>query len=373
MLNYSFVLIMPVVLFYTNLQGNTIDLRDQKQLFELAEITKPNQNTEFSARLSPSGRYLIYPRQVGKNASNETYFKLIALNLETDKEHILPVDLPEGYQTVFTRFNFFDSSGEKLSLLQFREYPEEGYVVLYDLKNMKEISMDSRVMAEFAMFDYTGQRLIAKTRGPLTLVNLSGVVLFKIPSGGWIHSTSPFSKYATVFVPPMRGIRQVSRFELWDMDEKMILVELPMHQQNRSLDDVTAQWTLNGQYVYYIDLVERPGENGRRNMRNVTRIWDTKTNKEKTCLDDVAPIGPGPVVDSMFMTQVRGRNISEMPGLLLHRVGNDELLQFGPTNARFVHGWGMKVVYVVPKDGKNVVFIANVSMNEQAINRTSDN
>jgi hypothetical protein len=189
MLNYSFVLIMPVVLFYTNLQGKTIKLSDQKKIFELARITEPNRKIEFAARVSPSGKYLIYPRQVEKNASNRTYFKLIALNLETDKEHILPVDLPEGYQTVFTRFNFFDPSGEKISLLQFRDYPEEGYVVLYDLKNMKEIPMDSKVTAEFAMFDYTGQRLIAKTRGPLTLVNLSGVVLFKIPSGGWIHST----------------------------------------------------------------------------------------------------------------------------------------------------------------------------------------
>lgn len=80
-----------------------------------------------------------------KNVSNKVYYKLIALNLESDEEHILPVDLPEGFEIVFTRFIFFNPSGEKLSLLQFLKYPEEGCIVLYDLKNMKEISMDSRV------------------------------------------------------------------------------------------------------------------------------------------------------------------------------------------------------------------------------------
>lgn len=82
-----------------------------------------------------------------KNVSNKVYYKLIALNLESDEEHILPVDLPEGFEIVFTRFIFFNPSGEKLSLLQFLKYPEEGCIVLYDLKNMKEISMDSRVRA----------------------------------------------------------------------------------------------------------------------------------------------------------------------------------------------------------------------------------
>jgi hypothetical protein len=147
------------------------------------------------------------------------------------------------------------------------------------------------------------------------------------------------------------------------MDEKVNVVELPMHQENRSLDDVTAQWTLDGQYVYYIDLEERSGENASRNMRNVTRIWDTRTNKEAPYLNDVAPIGPGPVQNSMFMTRVRGRNVSEMPGLLIHFIGDNELIQFGPANARFIHGWGDKVVYVLPEDGKNIVFIASVSMN----------
>ena len=87
----------------------SVEISNPRAIMNALIIAKSNQRADFCARLSPDGKYLLFPQQV--DAIEETY-KLYLQNIETADEIEIPIELTRGNQTVFTRYNFFNHHGE---------------------------------------------------------------------------------------------------------------------------------------------------------------------------------------------------------------------------------------------------------------------
>jgi hypothetical protein len=365
-----------------------VELRNQKALFPAREIVNERRILKpmLAARLNPGGTHLIYPKTIKKDSNNgENFFDLEAFDLTTSKKQIISVQLPTGYETVFTRFNCFDPSGVRLSdfrrklwvdrLLEKSKISKETEVVLYDLKARKFITTGLKGKDQLARFDNTAKYLYlsdtsAGRGGRVMKVNLSDFKSKPTSLPGWVHSPCMYSEYSTVFVlrpapataPQSSSGRRRRRprlhtagLEIWNLSTDKKIAELPVHQDNSRLDDIEAQWTLDGRYVYYLDL---SGPAGSRDLEPLTRIWDVKANEAKPSITGAISVGPGPGRNTMVMARLEGRIID---GMLLHDVQKDRTISFGPKNARVIHAWGNKIIYVQPDNGTEMVYVADIS------------
>jgi len=309
---------------------------------------------------------------------------LEAFDLATSKKQTISIQLPRGYETVFTRFNCFDPSGVKLSVfrrklwidrvLKSKRFSQETEIVLYDLKKKKFITTGLNARNQVGRFDNTGKHLYMNSgRGggvvKVALSNFDKSESTSLP--GWVHSPCMYSEYSTVFVvrplPPASGQpaaggrarrprRHKAGLDIWNLVKDKKIAELPVHQDNSVLDDIAAQWTLDGRYVYYLDYI---GQIGSKDKSTVTRVWDVEANEEKPVIADAVSAGPGPAKNTMVLARLEGRKIG---GMLLHNAKDNRIVSFGPPEARVIHAWGKRIVYVLPDNGTETVYVADISL-----------
>lgn len=202
-------------------------------------------------------------------------------------------------------------------------------------------------------FDCTGKRLlVSKNNSYVAFASMDNPTLGKPVASGWVHSCSPYSPYATVFVPP-NPARKQSGFTLLNLNDSKTS-QLPIHERNGRLEDVTSHWNLDGRYVFYMDVAPR----GQRSFDLITRVWDVTANTEKATIQNAICIGPGPASHLMVMTSMQGDLESR---ILIYDLNSGKLSQAGPSSAKPIHAWNNRLLYVAPdKEGKESIYIADI-------------
>lgn len=330
----------------------SVELTNPRAVMPAPRVIRSGKRAVFSARLSPDGRYILFPKLADPA---KRMHRLVLLDTVSNKESEIAIDLPEGYESVFTRFNFFSPSGDKIALFSIKQQPNPGVseLVIYDIPSAKLISPDISGPSAMGQFDSTGKRLlVSQGHGHVALVSLDDPNATTRVASGWTHSCSPYSPYATVFGSPDPGQRRGG----------LILVnlkgsstfQLPVHERNGRLDDVASQWNLDGRYVFYIDVVQK----GRTRFDQITRVWDVTTKTEKATIPDAFCIGPGPASHLMVMTSTEGELANR---ILIYDLNSGELSPAGPSSAKPIHAWNTRILYAAPdKEGKESIFIADM-------------
>ncbi len=194
----------------------------------------PNQYYLWAMRLSSDGKHVLYPRAKGRppltpeGAPNwsEVKWELILRELAAGKETVLPINpIESGWQTVFTRFNFFDPTGKKLVLLnierrkQTQESPTGGTatavrptmkLMLYDIPSAKLTMTKIQGSQTWAKFDRTGKNLIVSKidlglrRLGLHVGQLPALNLTPLKTEGMLQGVCPTADVICVWTPPVR-------------------------------------------------------------------------------------------------------------------------------------------------------------------------
>lgn len=316
----------------------------------------------FGARLSPSGKHLIYPKMVPATPPDyETTFEMVAYEIATGKEESIEVSLPGGYESVYTRFNFFNPAGDKLVMSKFHkdDNGRQSEIVYYDFKKKKIVSTGIKGQRDIAMFDNTNNNILISKQGSGTVVktNLNGAQSKEVQVGGWVHTPSMFSPYAALFVMD-RSREERPSLQVWSLKSEKMVVDLPLNEKYGANDDVQGQWTADGRYFFYPDVLDL----GKSKYSFVVRVWDVVKNQQKKEVPDSMIVGYGPGKNTMVMTAVDGQK--KQGRMFLYDVKNDKSMDIGPKGASVIHAAGNKLLYVVNENGKDMVCIADMAVVE---------
>ncbi|MBW8015605.1 MAG: hypothetical protein FVQ82_05420 [Planctomycetes bacterium] len=352
-----------LLLFSVSAIADEVVVSNPKALFSAERIkSRKIAHPLLAARLSPSGTHLIYPRMVPATPPDyETTFKMIAYEIATGKEKNIEVSLPRGYESVYTRFNFFNPAGDKLVMAKFLKQGSgrQTEIVYYDFKKNKVVSVGIKGQSDIAMFDNTNENiLVNKSRsGTVIKADLSGVQSKVIQMGGWVHTPSMFSPYAAVFVTKRTPERKAG-LQMWNMKTAKKVADVPVNEKNDALDDVQGHWTADGRYFFYLDLFKKIGEDG---LSPVSWVWDVEKNEHAAELFDAMAVGYGPTKTTMVMAAgVNGEGGQE--GFYMYDVKTGKYMDIGPKGAKVIHACGNKVLYMLKENGKNIVYVADLSI-----------
>ena len=345
---------MAICLFLATLCcGVNVQIGNPQVLMPATGIGMAMQRPDFCARLSPDGRYVLFIRQI---AGPPQVGRLVLVATDTKKETEIPVDVPRGYETVFTRFNFFSPDGTRLVLQSFKSGADEksNELVIYDIPAGKLSPTGIAGPATQAQFDNTGKRLVASQRDEaVSLVSLDQPALGNPIAKGWVHSCSPFSPHAVVFVPSSSQETSDTLQLLSLKDNKT--TGLPVHPRNRRIENTAVEWSLDGRFACYFDLVEDPN----KLVGPGTRIWDVQANAVRAMVPDVFCIGPGPAPHLMVMSSASG---DAKASLMVYDLSNGTLSPVGPATAKGVHAWAKRIVYVANDNGQQNVCVADLML-----------
>lgn len=347
----------------------------------------PNQYHDFSMRLSPDGKRVLYTRPVaGSEQSDQrsSRSELVLRELDGGKETVLLIgSLDSGWRTVFTRFNMFDSAGKRLVLPDISAQPTSASTtgmkwLIYDIAQAKATNTDIADGIVLAKFAADGQALVTTVgTGPRELA--TRIISLKTPKAepklltapGYIQSICPTGDAAAFFVPPARSATQTQPatqtgtpstcLVLWDLKADKELAQIPTHPRNSMLDDWETQWTADGRYLYYGDVEEIAAEeqSGRPSYRYVTRIWDKQAGQLAGAVRDAVPVGPGPGPSLMVLAK---HTQNPSGGFLLHDASRGTELPLGDASKSLIHAYGGKVIYAEKLAGSDAedVFSADL-------------
>ena len=146
-----------IAALFISIQGiasASVEISNPRAIMSGSIIIKPNRRPEFSARLSPDGKYILFPQQI--DAIENTY-TLYLQNIETAEEVKIPVVLLSGYDTVFTRFNFFNPTGDKLALVSMKKENNQNLteVFIFDIASKNLIKTGINGHLTMAQFDFS--------------------------------------------------------------------------------------------------------------------------------------------------------------------------------------------------------------------------
>ena len=355
------LLIACILSLSTTAMADEVKLTNPKKLFPAEKITnRMRMYPLFAARLNPTGTHLIYPNMIPATPPDyKTSYEMKVLNIKTAKENALTLSLPGGYESVYTRINFFNPAGDKLAMGRFQKGDQNRQtdLVIYDLDKDKLVSTGLKGPNLLAMFDYTGKYLYTLGSGN-NKVDLADFTSTKTPMPGWIHTPSPYSPYTTVFATTRQPDQRKPKvsFQLWNLETEKMIKELPVHEKNSSLDDISAQWTKDGRYVYYMDYNQ---DASKKNLTSLTRVWDVEKNCQIAEIVNAMSAGPGPTKTTMLMVEADGPDKGRM---FLHDAQKDEIITFAPTKARPIHTCGNKLLYISSDSDAEMVYIADISI-----------
>ncbi len=329
----------------------SFNLANPKVVLPASRIISPRRSPEFSARLSPDGKHILFPQQV--KDKDETY-RLVLFDIETNKETEVPVDFPRGYETVFTRFNFFSPKGDKLALFSMKQYPNPTVteVVIYDIPSNKLTTTNITGHSTMAQFDSTGEKLVVSQHNSYVAVaSIDDYSISKPLESGWVHSCNPYSPFSAVFQQPNPRQKQLG-FKLLNLDSKKA-VQLPVYEKNRKLDDVTSQWSLDGRYLFYVDV----DLDSNRQPTLMIRVWDIKEAQEKAAVHNVICLGPGPTSNLMLMASTEE---AYRGSIKLYDIESESLSAVGDISIKAVHAWGDNIIYVSTENGTESIYVADI-------------
>ena len=369
---------------------------------------RPRRPSAWGMRLSPDGKRILYPRPTGEAPLEEQgrprrkrrLFETVLRDLQTGKDTVLPIrPLKSAWRTAFTRSNSFSPDGKTLVLLDISAQREEVgkhtagggrearararatrvrskmRVVLYDIAAGKLVRTKMYGAMVVPTFDRTGKGLIvakgSRQDWPIYTAALPELDPKPLAAQGLLHGACPTADVVCVWIPPKRvppsepgqlPQEGPQGLVLFDVKANKKIVDLPVHPRNRSLDDLETQWTPDGRYLYYYDVVEE-GEvdamSGRRQARAVTRIWDRVAGKPTGTVGDAVAVGPGPGQSLMVMAKLHGRQ----GGILLHDAKTGRDWQLAGSEVHLIHAWGKTILYDKPQpDGAGTAYVGEIAM-----------
>lgn len=355
---------------------------------------RPNQFCLWSARLSPDGQRVLYPRLQGEPPVTDgrpdwgrVMSEAVLRDLDKGQETLLPIGpMDQGWQTVHTRFNPFDPAGKKMALVDVKKQEtkvDNGAtavsttmkLVLYDVTAGKTLPGSIAGGMMLARFNRAGDGLIgfrgSKDGYELFTASLPGLEANALPVKGMVQSVCPTADVICVWSPPARvppavaGERPTKgpqRLFLYDLKARKEIADLPIDQRNSKLDDYETQWTPDGRFLYYTDVEDDPGAaggNARGKTRGVSRVWDRQAGKSVTNIPMTLPVGPGPTPSSMVLARYSEKG--EEAGCLLHDAATGTISGLGDASLKLVHAWGAKVLYVrTAGDKKEALYVADI-------------
>ena len=377
-------------------------LTNAKRVFPKGGVRwkRPAQYSFWAMRLSPDGKSILYTRPKGKPPltaegvpdRQKAEYELLLRNLSTGKDTVLPIGAIEsGWRTVYTRFNLFDPTGQRLALGKVAlvevelDRPKgkgrvtavrsEMEVLLYDVRAGKVKKTGIKGDMAFAKFDRTGKRLIAaQGSGRAWGLHTADLDKFKLkPIGvqGFPSGVCPGADVVCIWQPPKRtpasapGVRRTrgpQRLFLYDLKAGKQVADLPMDQRTSKLDDWETQWTANGRYLYYYDVVDDnmhasgPGRNKR--TRPIVRIWDRVANKPAGTIGDAIPVGPGPTATTMVLSKWVANRTG---GIILHDAKTGGEWSLAGAGVHLIHAWGKRIAYLKRSpDGTETAYVAEI-------------
>jgi len=328
-----------------------VRLVNPKALLPASRVIRPRRYAAFSARLSPDGKHLLFPSL----RENKDYtYRLVLLDIAANRETEIPIDLPEGYETVCTRFNFFNPKGDKLALFATKQYPNPTVmeIVIYDIPSKTIRRSPISGNATMAQFAYTGKGLLVSQHNSFVArASVTDFSMGKPLASGWIHSCNSYLPFAAVFQQP-NPRRPNAAFALLNL-ESGESTPLPMHEENSGLDDVTSHWSLDGRYLFYLDVAG----DGNDQLRPVIRVWNSKENREKALVHGVMCLGPGPTADLMLMTSTEE---TDRGSVRVYSIASGSLSSLETQAIRAIHAYRNRIAYAATLDGTERIYVAEL-------------
>lgn len=307
----------------------------------------------FAARLSPDGRFVLYPQEAPNPDKTELVLKDLAKGAAIS---IVGPALPRGYETVCTRFNLFSADSAQMVVLDIPDAGGRTSIRIYDVSTgkLRDGLLTSQVPARhfWAKFDRTGKKLIVNDGTALAIAALPDLHLQPLKATGMLQSVSPTEDLIAVAEFSRDGEHK-TRLSLYDVAKDKPLAELPVHPRNTRLNDFESQWTADGRYLYYCDL-EEEADSGRTIAG--TRIWDRKEGKVVGFLQNMLPVGRGPTPTSVILAMAH----AEASRAYVYDAERKAGWELGGLDIHLIHGWGNRLVYM--KAGDNRVYVAEIQM-----------
>lgn len=377
-------------------------LTNAKRVFPKGGVRwkKPTQYSFWAMRLSPDGKSILYTRPKGEPPltaegvpdRHKAEYELLLRNLSTGKDTVLPIGpIRSGWRTGHTRFNPFDPTGRRLALAKVAlvevelDRPEgrgrdtavrsEMEVLLYDVGAGKIKKTRIKGGMAFAKFDRTGKRLIAAQGSGrawgLYTADLDKFKLKPIGVQGFPSGVCPGADVVCIWQPPKRIGRPTPRSRpkrgpqrlfLYDLKAGKEIANLRVHERNSKLDDWETQWTANGRYLYYYDVMEdpaaTPADGRRKKTQPIVRIWDRVANKPAGTIGDAIPVGPGPTGTTMVLGKW---GADRGGGIILHDAKTGVDWPLAGAGVHLVHAWGKRIAYMKrAADGTETAYVAEI-------------
>jgi hypothetical protein len=224
--------------------------------------------------------------------------------------------------------------------------------VIYDIPSESITATNITGNSTMAQFDSTGQHLVVSQHNSyVVLASVNDFSIGKRLESGWVHSCSPYSPFTAVFQQPNPRQKQVG-FKLIHLESQKAY-PLPVHNKNRRLDDITSQWSLDGRYIFYLDIAL----DGNSRLTQIIRVWDVNENREKAKVHDVICLGPGPTSNLMLMASTEE---ADQGNVRLYDIESDSLSSVGNISLKSIHGWRDRIIYVATEDGTERIYVADV-------------
>jgi hypothetical protein len=336
--------------------GANLQISNPQVLMPATGVARAFQSPDFCARLSPDGKYLLYVRRM---AGSPQTGRPVLVATDTKKETEIPVDVPRETEAAVTQFNFFSPDSTRLVLRSFKAGAGEAVdeLVIFDIPSGKLTPTGISGPATLGQFDNGGKRLVVSQKDDaVSVVSLDKPNLGNPVTKGWVHSCSPFSAYAAVLgSSDSQGAGDALRL-LSLSDNKT--ANLPVDRRNRRLADRAVEWSLDGRFACYFDLVEDPN----KLIGPGTRIWDTKTGEMKAAVQGALCIGSGPTANLMIMSAPSSDAASPM---MVYDLSDGSLRPMGPTAAKGVHAWAKRIVYIATDNGRQDLCVADLMLAEK--------
>ena len=332
-------------------------------------------------RLSPDGLRVLYLRSKwylravsatranGPQLSYRSAAAMVTLrDLKTGKDTFVPVPAllgPAGGQT-WMSLTMFDPSGKRLIVPVCKDrngnrYTERGEKVspgLYDIASGKLTTLDIEGDSICPSFHPDGKSLVVtvyKKSGvswePKLYVSPTDKIKFRtLSQAGVLRSISPTSNLIAMQLFTEGERPRPKNLILYDLKTDTAKSVLVGKYQGGGGMQNNPQWTSDGRYIYHV-IVKDEQRDGRRQRKILTRIWDTRTNKEVGLLPDVAPVGPGPGKGTMVLVRFPAiTGPRTLPKIVLHAQDNKTL-------GKTMHPLGDISTYPISTQGKWLLFV----------------
>jgi hypothetical protein len=287
---------------------------------------------------------------------------LLLRDVLTGEDILVPTGpYPDGWESACVRFNPFDPQGKRMAVIAPALQEAGTSVVVFGVTERTVSATGVAGRFAFALFDRSGDRLVAVQDAEVFVVTLPSLERRKLDLSDEVvraypHSMCPAADvlclYQVRLVPgERRGVQAIS---LYDVDSGAKVADLPTHPEDSQLDDLATQWTADGRYVCFLDRLD----NNRKDVMG-TRVWDRVSGEEKPTVPDTAPMGPGP--EGPYIVLVRTLRGDNRP--ILHDAATGRSWILGDANLRLLHAAGGRAVYLkTDADGSQTVRVAEITL-----------